>query len=154
VSATNQTALWVLRAQCGDREALERLLRHVYSLLGRYLRSVVGERDADDVLQEVLVVIYRKLASLRDPELLRPWAFRIASRAAFRHAATNEVGRLTRGHRDVRRVCVARLRGATRRQRQDVSVRCCARRDLRHRLEYLRVGDSHDSNDEANPSRD
>ena len=78
-------ALWVLRAQCGDREALERLLVDVQPALGRYLASLVGPADAEDVMQEVLLQIYRKLAWLRAPELFRPWAFRIASRLAFRH---------------------------------------------------------------------
>jgi len=80
-----QEALWVLRAQCGDRAALELLLRQVQRSLRRYLVSLVGASDADDVLQDVLLLIYRKLTWLRDPELFRPWAFRIASRTAFRH---------------------------------------------------------------------
>lgn len=37
------------------------------------------------MLQEVLVLVYRKLKWLESPELFRPWVFRIASRAAFRH---------------------------------------------------------------------
>ncbi len=75
----------VLRAQCGDRDALERVLRGVQPSLHRFLRRLVGADDADDVLQDVLIAIARKLAWLSDPRLLRPWAFRIASRAAFRH---------------------------------------------------------------------
>jgi len=82
---SRQETLWVLRAQCGDREALELLLRHVQPALHRYLRGLVGPTDADDVLQEVLVLVFRKLKWLESPELLRPWVFRIASRAALRH---------------------------------------------------------------------
>jgi RNA polymerase sigma-70 factor, ECF subfamily len=78
-------AIWVLRAQCGDREALERLLLDVQPLLRRYVASLVGSTDADDLVQEVPLQIFRKLAWLRAPELFRPWAFRIASRLAFRH---------------------------------------------------------------------
>src|SRR5262249_33471781 len=63
------------------------LLRHVQPPLRRYLAGVVGASDADDVLQDVLVLIYRKLQWLEVPELFRPWAFRIASRAGFRHVA-------------------------------------------------------------------
>jgi RNA polymerase sigma-70 factor, ECF subfamily len=80
-----QEALWTLRAQCGDREALELLLANVQASLGGYLRSLVGPTDADDVVQEVLVLVYRKLRWLEAPEAFRPWVFRIASRAAFRH---------------------------------------------------------------------
>jgi len=80
-----QEALWVLRAQCGDREALESLLGSIQVSLRRYLRSLVGPGDADDVAQEVLVLVYRKLTWLDVPSLFRPWVFRIACRTAFRH---------------------------------------------------------------------
>ena len=32
-----------------------------------------------------MVIIIRKLGSLQDPQVFRPWTFRIASREAFRH---------------------------------------------------------------------
>ena len=80
-----QEAQWVLRAQCGDREALELVLRSIYPSLLRYLQGLVGTFHADDVLQDVLIVVARKLGWLAQPELLRPWAFRIASRAGFKH---------------------------------------------------------------------
>jgi RNA polymerase sigma-70 factor (ECF subfamily) len=76
---------WVVRAQCGDRDALELLLRGVQPRLHRYLSRLVGADHAPDVLQDVLVAIARKLTWLADARLFRPWAFRIASRAAFRH---------------------------------------------------------------------
>ena len=85
MTASKQEALWVLRAQCNDREALETLLRSVQPVLYRYLSSLVGPSDAEDVLQDVFIIICRKLAWLRIPEVFRPWAYRIASRAAFRH---------------------------------------------------------------------
>lgn len=75
----------MLRAQCGDRDALELLLRAIQSSLRRYLCGLVGTFHADDVLQDVLIVVARKLGWLEQPELLRPWAFRIASRTGFRH---------------------------------------------------------------------
>ncbi len=79
---------WVLRAQCGDKEALDELLRSVQRLLYGYLCRMMGDRSlAEDVLQEVLLTVYRQLKDLRDPSLLRPWVFRIASRAAFRQLA-------------------------------------------------------------------
>lgn len=80
-----QEMQWVLRAQCSDREALEALLRSVQPSLRRYLSGVAGATDADDLLQDVLILIVRKLGHLDDPELFRPWLFRIASRQAFRH---------------------------------------------------------------------
>ena len=81
---------WVLRAQVRDREAMELLLRSVQPSLQRFLRGLVGATDADDVVQEVLIQICRKLFWLRAPELFRPWAFRIASRAGVRHLKKNK----------------------------------------------------------------
>lgn len=75
----------MLRAQCGDRDALELVLRTIQTPLRRYVAGLVGPGDADDILQDVLLLISRKLYWLEQPELLRAWAFRIASRAAFRH---------------------------------------------------------------------
>lgn len=75
----------MLLAQCGDREALEFVLRSIHPCLLRYLRGLVGASHADDVLQDVLLIVARKVGWLAEPELLRPWAFRIASRAGFKH---------------------------------------------------------------------
>ena len=85
MSAPRQESQWVLRAQCDDREALELLLRAVQPSLHRYLRGLVGTSHADDVLQDVLILVSRKLVWLEEPGLFRPWAFRIASRAGFKH---------------------------------------------------------------------
>ena len=75
----------VLRAQSGDRGALDALLASVQEPLYRYVLSLVGERQtAEDALQETFVRVYRKLGWLREPELFRPWAYRIATREAFR----------------------------------------------------------------------
>lgn len=82
--ASKQEALWVLRAQTGDREALELLLRSVQPALHRYIRGLIGPLHADDVTQEVLLIVCRKLWWLNSADLFRPWVFRIASRTAFR----------------------------------------------------------------------
>jgi RNA polymerase sigma-70 factor (ECF subfamily) len=85
VATSKQEAQWVLRAQCDDRDALELLLRSVQSSLYRYLIRLVGASSADDVLQEVLIILCRKLTWLEAPDFFRAWAYRVASRAAFRH---------------------------------------------------------------------
>jgi RNA polymerase sigma-70 factor (ECF subfamily) len=76
----------VLRAQSGDRAAFDELLRRVDQALLRYIATLLaGSRvSAEDVLQDVLITVVRKIGWLRDPALFRPWVFRIASRAAFR----------------------------------------------------------------------
>ncbi|HEX7956629.1 MAG TPA: sigma-70 family RNA polymerase sigma factor [Pyrinomonadaceae bacterium] len=75
----------VLRAQTGDRAALDALLSSVQEPLYRYVLSLVGAPAlAEDVLQETFIRVYRKLRWLRDPVLFRAWAYRIATREAFR----------------------------------------------------------------------
>ncbi len=73
-----------MRAQAGNREALELLLRAVQPALHRYIRGLIGPLHADDVTQEVLLIVYRTLWWLTSADLFRPWIFRIASRSAFR----------------------------------------------------------------------
>jgi RNA polymerase sigma-70 factor (ECF subfamily) len=80
----SQTLL-VLLAQTGDRPALEELLRESHGPLRRYIVRLAGAELADDILQETSLQIFRKLPSLREPAVFRPWTFRIASRIAFSH---------------------------------------------------------------------
>lgn len=83
------------RSQLGDRAALEALLRALEPRLLAHIRTITRDRDVSaDALQETLVLICRRLATLREPEWIRAWAYRIASREAFRAA------RAARGHRD------------------------------------------------------
>jgi RNA polymerase sigma-70 factor (ECF subfamily) len=75
----------VLRAQSGDREAFDALLREIAPPLLRYVARVTGDAAlAEDAVQETLIAIVRKIAWLHDASLFRPWAYRIASREAFR----------------------------------------------------------------------
>src|SRR5215813_5375761 len=76
----------VLRAQSGSHEALNELFKVLQEPLFRYVRSLVRHQtQAEDILQEVFIRIYRKLNWLREPRALRPWAYQIATREAFRY---------------------------------------------------------------------
>src|SRR6516165_5422869 len=82
----------VLLAQSGDRNALNQLLRDLQDGLYGYLVRLVGNKHlAEDILQDVFVLIWRKLRWLRDPDVFRPWAYRIASREAFRRLRKHRV---------------------------------------------------------------
>ena len=91
MGGTEQEAAWVIQAQCGDRDAMEHVLRSVQPPLRRYILRLVGPTAADDVLQDVLIAIARKLSWLDNPLLFRAWAYRIASRAAFAHVRRDRV---------------------------------------------------------------
>jgi len=66
-------------------DALEVLLRRYYRPLRAFITPMVGSSHADDVLQEIALAIFQNLRYLREPGAFRSWAFRLASRRAFRH---------------------------------------------------------------------
>jgi RNA polymerase sigma-70 factor (ECF subfamily) len=75
----------VLRAQAGSRDHLAQLVAIAQQFLAPRLRPLFDESaDADDVLQDVLFTICRRLGTLNDARLFRPWAHRIALRAAWK----------------------------------------------------------------------
>ena len=85
--ASRQARWTVVRAQSGDRGALDQLLRAVQVQLLGHIEAILRDEDAaKDVLQDTLLLIARKLTWLRDPRWFRAWAFRIATREAVRHA--------------------------------------------------------------------
>jgi RNA polymerase sigma-70 factor, ECF subfamily len=85
-SDSREEYLLVLRAQTGDREALDRLFQRVQVPLLRHLTLITrNPDDAEDVAQQVFLLVHRKLTWLRDPALFRAWLFRIAARQAIGH---------------------------------------------------------------------
>jgi RNA polymerase sigma factor (sigma-70 family) len=80
-------ALRVALAQSGDRDALDGLLIDIQRPLYAHVASILGDRElAFDVLQSSLLLVARRLRSLRDPRWFRAWAYRIATREAVRSA--------------------------------------------------------------------
>jgi RNA polymerase sigma-70 factor (ECF subfamily) len=75
----------VALAQNGDGDALEALLRRFYRPLRAFITPLVGSSHTDDVLQEIALTIFQNLRYLRHPVAFRSWAFRLASRRAFRY---------------------------------------------------------------------
>jgi RNA polymerase sigma-70 factor, ECF subfamily len=78
-------ALLVMLVQRGDIAAFEKLLRRLHAPIRQYVTRMVGAADADDVLQEVAIRIFRKVHLLREPTVFRAWAFRIATRISLAH---------------------------------------------------------------------
>jgi RNA polymerase sigma factor (sigma-70 family) len=75
----------VLRAQSGERDAFDALLAWIAPALLRYVARVTNDIAlAEDVVQDTLIAIVRKIGWLQDANLFRAWAYRIASREAFR----------------------------------------------------------------------
>jgi RNA polymerase sigma factor (sigma-70 family) len=65
-------------AQQGDREAFAQLAKRLHPRLIGYARTLFqNSEEAADAVQETWLVIQRKLPCLKDPAVLRAWAFRI-----------------------------------------------------------------------------
>lgn len=85
----SDVAWLVLRAQSGDRLALEELLRETQRSLRAYVSSMVSRPElAPDVMQELLLTVYRKLGALKEPRAYWAWVRRIASRQVMAAAGT------------------------------------------------------------------
>jgi RNA polymerase sigma factor (sigma-70 family) len=68
-------------AQAGDPSALERLLRQLQPDIRRYARYQCHRATAiEDVVQEALIVVYRRVGNVRDAAALAGWVFRIVAR--------------------------------------------------------------------------
>jgi len=80
-----QQIKWILLAQCGNLKAFDELLKSIQYPLYRYISKLTCEKIlAEDILQEVFILVYRKLRWLRQPELFYPWLYRLTSRETFR----------------------------------------------------------------------
>jgi RNA polymerase sigma-70 factor, ECF subfamily len=78
--------LLVLRCQAGDEAALGELIERYSPGLRFFLRKITGQlAEADDLLQETWMDVYRKINGLRNPEAVTAWIYRIARDKAYRH---------------------------------------------------------------------
>jgi RNA polymerase sigma-70 factor (ECF subfamily) len=77
----------VERAQHGDREAFAVLAGSWIARLHTIARLMLNDGDlADDAVQEALVVAWRDLRGLRDPDRFGSWLHRILVRSVYREA--------------------------------------------------------------------
>ncbi len=80
----------VERARSGDQEAFADLVLQVSDpLLGVARRILRDPTLAEDVLQNALLTIWRKLPHLREPDRFEGWAFRILVHACYADAPRN-----------------------------------------------------------------
>ena len=80
----------VERAQRGDREAFGTLAEQSIGHLYDVAQLMLGDSDlAKDAVQEALILTWRDLRALRDPDRLTAWMHRILVRCVYR-VATHE----------------------------------------------------------------
>lgn len=74
----------VRAARAGDREAFGLLVERSWQRLVRLARSVVGELEAEDAVQDGLVAAWARLGTLADPDRFDAWLSRIVFRRRLR----------------------------------------------------------------------
>ena len=80
----------VERARSGDQEAFADLVHQVSDSLFGVARRILRDPGlAEDVLQNALVTIWRKLPHLREPDRFEAWAYRIVVHACYADAPRN-----------------------------------------------------------------
>lgn len=74
-------AALVARAQDGDPAAYEHLVRAYQAELVRYgYRLLSNAGEAQDAVQETLLLVWRKLPTLTDPQAFRAWVYQLMTR--------------------------------------------------------------------------
>ena len=80
----------VERARSGDQAAFADLVHQVSDTLYGIARRILRDPGlAEDVLQDALVTIWRKLPHLREPDRFEAWAYRILVNACYAAAPQN-----------------------------------------------------------------
>ena len=77
----------VAAAQQGDRQAITALVSGSHAHVQRFARTLCSTpEDAEDAAQEALVVLYRKIGTLRTAAALAAWMFQIVRHECIRKA--------------------------------------------------------------------
>jgi RNA polymerase sigma-70 factor, ECF subfamily len=80
----------VERARAGDQEAFADLVHQVSDTLFGIARRILRDPElAEDVLQNALVTIWRKLPALREADRFEGWAYRILVNTCYAEAPHN-----------------------------------------------------------------
>ncbi|KAB8188143.1 RNA polymerase sigma factor [Microbispora catharanthi] len=74
-------------AQAGDRESIAAVVHGANSHVRRFAEHLCASpQDAEDAAQEALIILYRKIGSLRVTGALASWMFRIVRNECLRRA--------------------------------------------------------------------
>jgi RNA polymerase sigma-70 factor, ECF subfamily len=77
-------AEWIRNAKKGDLAAFRKIYdRTAHKVLNFVYRMVGSSEEAEDITQEIFVIVYQKLATLKDDARFEPWLFRIARNLVY-----------------------------------------------------------------------
>jgi RNA polymerase sigma-70 factor (ECF subfamily) len=79
----------VLRAQDGDVGAFASLVERHWPAMVRFARSIAGEGECEDCVQDAMIAAWSNITTLRQPHAFAGWLLRIVARRSFRRARRN-----------------------------------------------------------------
>ncbi len=91
----------ILRLQAGDERAVHELAdRYSARIFQLAMRHMKNREDAEEVTQDVLMKVYRKVGAFRGDAALSSWIYRITFNTAMSRLRTNRLARATAEERD------------------------------------------------------
>ena len=91
----------IRRLQTGDEEAVRDLAdRYSHRIFQMALRHMKNREDAEEVTQDVLLKVYRKIAKFRGDAALSSWIYRITFNTAMSRLRTHRAQRAAEAERD------------------------------------------------------
>jgi RNA polymerase sigma-70 factor (ECF subfamily) len=97
---THDTQL-IRRLQAGDEEAVRELAdRYSHRIFQMALRHMKNREDAEEVTQDVLLKVYRKIDKFRGDAALSSWIYRITFNTAMSRLRTHRAERAAEVERD------------------------------------------------------
>jgi RNA polymerase sigma-70 factor (ECF subfamily) len=91
----------IRRLQLGDEEAVRELAdRYSHRIFQMALRHMKNREDAEEVTQDVLMKVYRKIDKFRGDAALSSWIYRITFNTAMSRLRTHRAQRAAEAERD------------------------------------------------------
>ena len=91
----------IRRLQAGDEEAVQELAdRYRHRIFQMALRHMKNREDAEEVTQDVLMKVYRKIDKFRGDAALSSWIYRITFNTAMSRLRTHRAARAAEAERD------------------------------------------------------
>lgn len=83
----------VAEARHGDQQALEQLIRHYQNPVARFVISLTGSADYEDLCQIIFVKMVLSLPRLRSLNRFEPWLYQIARNTCRDHLRERKIFR-------------------------------------------------------------
>lgn len=77
----------IIKMQNGDYSAFEEIFHMYKDKAARTAYLITGNRfTSEDIVQEAFILCFMKIKSLKNPELFKPWFFKIVTRLSWKYS--------------------------------------------------------------------